>query len=64
MRRIVEGFHVNDENVKKSFHEALLHVSCHETPRKISLLIVLFAPKKHPRFGQKARNYGNLLSTI
>ena len=57
MRRIVEGFHVNDENVQKSFHEALLHASYHKKPRKTSLLIVLFAPKKHPRFGQKAQNY-------
>ena len=37
MRRIVEGFHVNDENVQKSFHEALLHVSYNETPSKTSL---------------------------
>ena len=55
MRRIVEGFHVNDENVQKSFQEALLHVSYHETPRKSSLDTVLFAPK-HPHFGQKARD--------
>ena len=47
MRRIVEGFHVNDENVQKSFQEALLHVSYHETPRKTSLYIVLFAQNTH-----------------
>ena len=37
MRRIVEGFHVNDENVKKSFQEALLNVSYHETRQPIAV---------------------------
>ena len=59
MRRIVEGFHVNDENVQKSFQDALLHVSYHETPRKTSLHIVLLAPK-HPHFGQKAWGYKSI----